>query len=41
MTMLVMYKRQPSLYIIIAKGVGHAQHFGAGVLRVVVNARDF
>jgi hypothetical protein len=38
MTMLIMYKRKPSLYIIIVKSVGHAQHFGAGVLRVVVDA---
>ena len=32
---------QPGLYVIIAEGVGHTQHFGAAVLRVVVNARDF
>ena len=38
MTMLIMYKRKPSFYIIIVKRVGHAQHFGAGVLSVVVDA---
>ena len=41
MTMLVMYKRKPSLYIIIVKGVGHTQHLGRAVLGVVVNACDF